>query len=186
MLWLAARADVRRQEVVLAACACARLALPHVLAGEMRPLRAIETAEAWAQGEAGVTLTDVRRAAAAAAAAYAAAAAAAAYAADAAAYAAYAADAYAAAYAADARARVLRECAALVRERIPWATVEAALWPSKETPLIATDTEAAKRADLYRRVQAEIGKERFSRLVCESDDPERDAANSGNKEDHRG
>jgi hypothetical protein len=105
-----------RKKLVLCACECARLALPHVKAGELRPLKAIETAEAWARGEA--SLDDVREArkaayAAAAYAAYAAYAAdAAAYAADAAAaaaYAAYAADAYAdaaayAAYAADAAA----------------------------------------------------------------------------------
>jgi hypothetical protein len=171
MLWLAARTGVRRQDLVLAACACARLALPYVAVGEPRPLRAIETAERWARGE-GASLVDVRTAAyaaraAAADAAYAADAAAdaAAYAADAAADAAYAAifaaraaaadaayaadaAADAAAYAADAAAdaayaaaadadaadaagaKVLRECAGLVRARIPWATVAAAL----ETP----------------------------------------------------
>jgi hypothetical protein len=57
-----------RRTLVLAACACARLALPHVRAGESRPLRAIETAEAWARGDDGVTLANVRSAAAAAAA----------------------------------------------------------------------------------------------------------------------
>jgi len=80
------------------ACAVAREALRCVPKGEQRPLRAIETAEAWVAGRAGPD--DVRRAAAAAAAAdAAAAAAAAAYAAAAAAAAAYAA-AYAAADAA--------------------------------------------------------------------------------------
>ena len=95
LLWYAGRVcgDDRRQ-LVLAACACARLALKHVPEGEDRPLKAIETAEAWARGEGGVTIKDVRLAAAYAAdAAYAAA-----YAADAA-YAAANAD-YAAAYAA--------------------------------------------------------------------------------------
>jgi hypothetical protein len=97
-----------RKKLVLCACECARLALPHVKAGELRPLKAIETAEAWARGEA--SLDDVREArkAAYAADAYADAAAYAAYAADAAAYAAYAAyaadAAAAAAYAADAAA----------------------------------------------------------------------------------
>jgi hypothetical protein len=124
MLWLAARTGVRRQDLVLAACACARLALPYVAVGEPRPLRAIETAERWARGE-GASLVDVRTAAYAARAA----AADAAYAADAAADAAYAAAADA--DAADAAgAKVLRECAGLVRARIPWATVAAAL----ETP----------------------------------------------------
>jgi hypothetical protein len=102
MLWIAGRAcgDDRRK-LVLAACACARLALRHVPKGEERPRKAIETAEAWARGEDGVTLDDVREAYAADA-AYANAAAAA-YAADAAAYAAYAA-ANAAANAANAAA----------------------------------------------------------------------------------
>jgi hypothetical protein len=65
MLWLAGHcagdqpySDARRP-LVLAACACARLALPHVPAGEDRPRVAIETAEAWARGDAGVTTTDV-------------------------------------------------------------------------------------------------------------------------------
>jgi hypothetical protein len=99
MLWLAGklyRSTEDRKRLVLAACECARLSLPYVPQGEMRPLRAIETAEKWARGE-GATINDVRKAAAAAYAAY--------YAADAAyaaaAYAAYYA-AYAAYYAADA------------------------------------------------------------------------------------
>jgi hypothetical protein len=151
LLWWAARAGVDRRRIVLAACACARLALPHVAAGEERPLMAIETAERWARGEAGITLAEVRAAADAAAyaatyaaayaATYAAAAAdAAAYAAtyaaaDAAAYAAadaaaaYAAADAAAAYADDwrqKRAEVLAQCSDLVRAQIPWAEVEAA------------------------------------------------------------
>ena len=48
------------QEVVLASCQCARLALRHIKPGEKRPLRAIETAEAWARGHA--TLEQVQRA----------------------------------------------------------------------------------------------------------------------------
>ena len=65
MLWLIGRANaappdsVARQQLVLAACACARLVLSHVTAGEQRPLRAIETAERWANGEEGVSLSDV-------------------------------------------------------------------------------------------------------------------------------
>ena len=63
MLWLAGRnagepgTDGRRP-LVLAACACARLSLVHVPQGELRPLKAIETAEAWARGDA--TLEQVR------------------------------------------------------------------------------------------------------------------------------
>jgi hypothetical protein len=105
MLWLAGRMGVDRKLLVLAACACARLTLLRVSAGETRPLIAIETAERWARGEDGVTLEEVRNAYAAAAAyaaadAAAAAAAAAAYAAVAYAAVAYAADAAYAAYAA--------------------------------------------------------------------------------------
>ena len=102
MLWLAGKmsgdvGDKRRKQLVLTACKCARLSLKYVLKGELRPLKAIETAESWARGENGITIKDVEAAASAAAdasAAYAAASAAA----SAAAYA--AADAYAAAYAA--------------------------------------------------------------------------------------
>lgn len=122
MLWLAAKAGLcTREQLVLAACACARLALVHVPGGEDRPRIAIETAEAWADGRAAID--EVRAAADAAYAAAAYADDAAAYAAaDAAAYAAYAA---AAAYADDAAAvaavaarnRVLRECADIVRNQ---------------------------------------------------------------------
>ena len=106
---LLTRGHVRREPLVIAACLCAREVLHLVPAGEERPLRAIETAEAWCRGEA--TLDEVRAARSAAAdagvggvdAAYAAYAAYAAADADAA-YAAYAyadaAVAYAAAYAA--------------------------------------------------------------------------------------
>jgi len=92
-----------RHPLVLAACECARLVLPHVKAGENRPLIAIETAERWARGEANApSLQEVRQAADAADAAYAYASA---YAfAYASAYAAYAASAYAASASADAAA----------------------------------------------------------------------------------
>ncbi len=55
MLWLCGRMAGKagwptKQQVVLAACACARLALRFVPAGEPRPLAAIEAAEAWANG----------------------------------------------------------------------------------------------------------------------------------------
>ena len=51
MLWYAAR-TCDRKLVVLAACACVRTALKYVAVGELRPLKAIETAEAWARGKA--------------------------------------------------------------------------------------------------------------------------------------
>lgn len=46
--------EISRPLVILAACACARLVLKYIPAGEMRPERAIETAERWAIGEATV------------------------------------------------------------------------------------------------------------------------------------
>jgi len=48
LLWLAGRLDIDRKVLVHATCACARLALPHVPAGERRPLKSIEAVEAWA------------------------------------------------------------------------------------------------------------------------------------------
>jgi hypothetical protein len=50
LLAMAARARVDEKRIVLAAAACARQALEHVDPAESRPLRAIETAEAWANG----------------------------------------------------------------------------------------------------------------------------------------
>ncbi|KKN40346.1 hypothetical protein LCGC14_0733980, partial [marine sediment metagenome] len=43
MLWLIGRLNDDRKALVRCACACARLALPYVKAGELRPLKAIET-----------------------------------------------------------------------------------------------------------------------------------------------
>jgi len=64
LLWLAGRVNIPRPMLVLAACACAREALIHVPAGEFRPLKAIETAEAWARsGHDAPSLSDVRSAA---------------------------------------------------------------------------------------------------------------------------
>jgi hypothetical protein len=152
-LWLATRAGVDRRRVALAACACARTALKYAPEGEKRPLHAIELTERWGRGEPGVTLEQVRQAAAYAAyaAAYADADAAAYAYADAAAY----ADAYAAAYAADAaahayadanaaaayaayayaaadarrsaRAKALADMMPLVREHLPLEVVAEAL-----------------------------------------------------------
>lgn len=70
MLWLCGRLSGKpgskaRRKLVLCACECARLSLQFVPAGELRPLRAIETAERWARGDRSVTLDDVRSAAAA-------------------------------------------------------------------------------------------------------------------------
>ena len=132
MLWIAARVGVDRKLVVRATCDCVRTALKFVPKGEKRPLVAIQTAERWCRGEA--TIEEVRRAAYAAYAAYAASAAAAsaaaaAYAASAA-YAAYAASAAsdaAEAAAPAARTKAQKRCAALVRKRIPWSVVKAAI-----------------------------------------------------------
>ena len=112
MLWIAVRRGVDRRTIVRIACVCARTSLRFVPAGEDRPLRAIEAAEAWADGRA--TIQEVRSAAADAAVAAAAAAAAVA------AYAAYAADAAVAAYAA-ARAEANRQMCAIVRQHITLA-----------------------------------------------------------------
>jgi len=110
LLWWAALAGAEKKDLVRIACQIARTALPCLKKSELRPLKAIETAEAWCEGKA--TPEDVRAAAASAASA-------AAYAAD------YAA--YAAAYAAAARhskkwsetqTAKLQEFAALVREAI--------------------------------------------------------------------
>ena len=136
MLWLLGRLagppeSKSRKKLVLAACACARLSLDHIPAGEQRPLAAIEMAEAWARGQDGVSLDDVRRAAdsayayAASAASAASASASAAAAADAAAAdaadAASASDsAYASAYG-YARKKTLLQCAEIVRSMYPKA-----------------------------------------------------------------
>jgi len=108
LLWLAGRLPAfPRPLLVLAACACAREALVHVSANEPRPLRAIETAEAWARGgHDAPALADVRAAANAAA---------------------YAATAAAAAAAGAARKTSLAKSATIVRALIPWAVVAAAI-----------------------------------------------------------
>ena len=65
LMWWLSRAGLDRKTLVLAACDCARLVLHLVPDGEDRPRVAIETAEAWARGEA--TIAQVRIAAAEAA-----------------------------------------------------------------------------------------------------------------------
>ena len=77
MLWLLGKqsgepGSESRKMLALAACQCARLVLPYVKEGELRPLKAIEATEAWARNERGVSLKDVRDAANAANDAYAA------------------------------------------------------------------------------------------------------------------
>ena len=117
MLWLIGQRRCERETpehraLAAIACECARLALPHVPPGEMRPLRAIEAAERYARGEAisrEELLADDAATAAAADAAYA-------YA-----YAAAAAAATdARASAADAAwAATLAQCADIVRRHVP-------------------------------------------------------------------
>ena len=115
MLWLCGKLSgepegEERKRLVLVACDCARLALPH--ATDPQVLVAIETAERWVNGRA--TIQDVRDAANAAAYAAANAAYAAAYAAANAA----ANAAYVAVYAA-----VQKQCADIVRKHYPTAPV---------------------------------------------------------------
>ena len=131
LLWLAAEAGIDRHVVVETACVCARTALQYVPAGEERPRRAIEAAEAWARGEVGRAAVQAAVHAAEDAAFATAGYASAACAGNAADYA-EAAD-YAATYAATAaqadggelaRDRTLAECAELVRAHISAAGIE--------------------------------------------------------------
>ena len=119
LLWLAAKAGIDCKRLVMAACACARLALMHVRVGEERTRIAIETAEAWCRGEATIEqVREARKNAAARAAAY-----------DAARAAYAAADAaYAAAYAAAANSREMQQKTAdIVRSMITVEKVEGAI-----------------------------------------------------------
>lgn len=73
MLWLLSKCaggpdSDEHKQLVLAVCECARLALPYVRDGALRPQRAIETAENWVRSEGGTTIKHVRTAAKAAAA----------------------------------------------------------------------------------------------------------------------
>jgi hypothetical protein len=102
MLWLAGKScetENDKKLLVLATCECARLSLKYIPKNELRPLKAIETAEAWARNKKGITLEKVHAAYADAA---------------------YAADAYAAAAAADAaRTDILKICADIIRKYYP-------------------------------------------------------------------
>jgi hypothetical protein len=104
LLWLCGKmADKEgwptREELVVAACACAERSLKYVRTGEERPRIAIETARRWAQGQA--KISEVRAAA----------------------YAAYAAAAYAA-YADAARLTSLKESAEIVRGILHFSQIE--------------------------------------------------------------
>ena len=61
LLCLAVKLGVEHRVVVLAACACARLALP--FSQDERPLHAILKTEAWVSGDKKVTVKDVKDAA---------------------------------------------------------------------------------------------------------------------------
>lgn len=61
LLWLCAKLDIDRKLLVRSACSIARTVLKYVPAGEDRPLKAIEAAEAWCAGKA--TLQQVQAAA---------------------------------------------------------------------------------------------------------------------------
>jgi hypothetical protein len=55
MLWFLGRhckTVNQRKRLVYTACQCARLTSPYIDNGELRPLKAVETAEAWTRGEA--------------------------------------------------------------------------------------------------------------------------------------
>jgi hypothetical protein len=103
LFWFLGRTNASREKIVLAACACARLALPYVAGPEA--LAAIEAAEAWANGKGSIESVRIAAGASAAnAAAYATTAPVAAHAANAAALAGHAATCAAcaaAAYSAD-------------------------------------------------------------------------------------
>lgn len=139
LLWIATRYKVEHRLLVLAACDCAQTALAYVPAGEDSPRHAVETAEAWARGEAtldqvrhaandaGVTACNVARFGSGFPAHAAAAVRAAASAADAVYDARFAASAAFATEHSHAHSYEPYQCANLVRKRISWDTI-APLW----------------------------------------------------------
>jgi hypothetical protein len=180
MLWLVGRTLGRqpesagRRRLVACACQCARLALPYVPVGEMRPLQAIEMAERWASGDPTVTLVMVQSAAAYAADAAADAADDAAYAAAvAAAYAADAADAAAdaAAAAADAAAAAADAAAADAAAAVGAADAAADADADAAADAERRGSEAAYQflADLLTEYDRITGRSSSQRKISEAD-----------------
>ena len=145
LLWLCVRMIGKegwpsRQDVVLAACDCAEPALRYVRVGEDRPRKAIETARAWARGEATIEeVRETRRAASDAAARAASDAFAAAYAFTSGRIAATAAYADATAYAAATSAYATSTAANAARDKVLFETAEYAV-----SVLISMDTPGSK------------------------------------------
>jgi len=162
LLWLAGRMAgapgwPTRNQIILAACACAETALKFVPEGELRPRLAIEAARAFVRGDANIEDVRVARRAAAAyaAAAYAAAA-------DAAYAAADAADAYAAADAADAAAAAAADAADAAAAVAAAAYAAAADRGKKEeTP------PAQPRAEMLAIVRRELPEPQWQRAVSQ-------------------
>lgn len=130
LLWLAGRVEVDRRAIVLAECDCAELTAPYWTEDSILAcVWAIDVARRWVLGEAEIEEMWAARSAVYAAYAVTDVAAAAAAAAAYAAYAANATDATDATDAANAYARtgVERECCDLIRVRIPWTMIKAAI-----------------------------------------------------------
>jgi hypothetical protein len=170
LLWWAAKAGTDRKTLVRIACQIARTALPFVKKGEVRPLKAIETAEAWCVGKG--TIADLRAAVAAADAAAAdvgaAAFAAAAYAAGAAAAdvveAAYASESYAAAAdVAEAASAAAIDAAEAAASKVVYAASKNAA----KTPEYTCFAEPALYSTKWRKTRAAKLQE-FAALVREA------------------
>jgi len=159
MLWLAGKlsGEIRSEkhkQLVLTTCKCARLSLHYIHKDELRPLKAIETAEQWARGENGITIQQVSAAASAASAAYAAYAAYSAYAAASAASAAAAADtAYSAAAAAAYAAYAAADADAAASAAAAAANAAAADAAAAAYAVAAADAYAAYVASVAARIK---------------------------------